>query len=229
MHSFIQWLQQLQFGSLAEMLMIAAASLLCITIHETCHGLVALWMGDDTAKRLGRLSLNPLRHLDVMGLVMMVVARFGWAKPVPVDMRRFKNPKAGMAITALAGPVSNVLLMLVASIMRILGIILYMRSENAILEYVILFLEYTAVLSAGLAVFNIFPIPPLDGSKILFSLLPDAVYRGVLRYERYGMLLLIVLLFTNVLDAPLIYLRGLLLQLVGYVTEPVYMLLVQML
>ena len=108
MEKFQAWVQQLDFTQLWEMLIVVAASLLCITFHETCHGLVAYWMGDPTAKKQGRLSLNPLRHIDIMGLVMMAVCHFGWAKPVPVDMRNFRRPKAGMALTALAGPVSDI-------------------------------------------------------------------------------------------------------------------------
>ena len=108
MEGFLNWVRQLQFGNLFEMLIIALSSLLCITVHETCHGLVAYWLGDNTAKRAGRLTLNPLRHIDIVGLIMMIVARFGWAKPVPVNMKRFKKPKIGMAVTAFAGPASAV-------------------------------------------------------------------------------------------------------------------------
>ena len=173
MNGFVQWLRQLQFGSLLDMAVIVAASLLCITVHETCHGLAACWMGDDTAKRMGRLSLNQLRHVDLMGLVMMAIVRFGWAKAVPIDMRRFRNPKVGMALTALAGPVSNVLLMILAMLLRSVAFVPYLTTNHLVWQYAVLFLEYIAVLSAGLAVFNLFPIPPLDGSKVLFAVLPD--------------------------------------------------------
>ncbi len=229
LNGIVQWFQQLNFESLFSMVMILAASLLCITVHETCHGLTAYWMGDDTAKRMGRLSLNPLRHVDVMGLVMMALVRFGWAKPVPIDMRRFRHPKVGMALTALAGPVSNVLLALAAMILRSAALACYAVSGSVFWEYIILFFEYMVILSAGLAVFNLFPIPPMDGSKVLFAVLPDRWYMQLMRYERYGMILLMVLLLTNVLDTPLLFLRGKLLDLLSIVAEPVFTLVLNLL
>ena len=222
LNGITQWLQQLEFGSLIEMVVIVAASLLCITVHETCHGLVALWLGDQTAKRQGRLSLNPLRHVDPMGLVMMALVRFGWAKPVPIDMSNFKHPKTGMAWTALGGPVSNVILALIALFVRACIYPSYLVSDSAVLAYGMLFLEYIAVLSAGLAVFNLFPVPPLDGSKVLFAVLPDHWYRKLMQYERYGMILLAILLLTNILDVPLMFLRGKLLDILTWITTPVF-------
>lgn len=222
MTDFLQWLQQLKLGNLIDMVVIVAASLLCITIHETCHGLAALWLGDDTAKKQGRLSLNPLHHVDVMGLVMMALVRFGWAKPVPIDMRKFQNPKIGMAITAFAGPVSNVLLALAAITIRAIVYPVYLISDASVWMYTVLFLEYLALLSAGLAVFNLFPVPPLDGSKVLFALLPNRWYGKLMKYERYGMLVMAVLLLTNVLDKPLLFLRGKLLDMLSMVTEPLF-------
>lgn len=208
MTTVIQWLQQLDYEVLIETIVIVAASLLCITFHETSHGLVAYWLGDDTAKRMGRLTLNPLRHVDIMGLIVMAVAKFGWAKPVPINMRRFKNPKFGMALTALSGPLSNVLLAFLALLVRGPVVLLYYREENAIiLEYAVVFLEYVAILSTGLAVFNLFPIPPLDGSKIVAAVLPQNWYNKLMRFERFGMVLLAILLFTDVLDVPLMFLR----------------------
>lgn len=198
MEKFQAWVQQLDFTQLWEMLIVVAASLLCITFHETCHGLVAYWMGDPTAKKQGRLSLNPLRHIDIMGLVMMAVCHFGWAKPVPVDMRNFRRPKAGMALTALAGPVSNVLLALVF-------LFLYGLLYRALysVQFLLDMIWLTAYISLALAIFNIIPVSPLDGSKVLFALLPDAAYAKLMRYERYGMILLLVLVATGVLGKPL--------------------------
>ena len=204
MDAFRSWLAQLQFDGVWQTAVLVAASLLCITFHETCHGLAAYRLGDNTAKRMGRLSLNPLKHVDLMGLIMMALFRFGWAKPVPVDMRNFKNPKAGMALTALAGPVSNVVLAYAAVVLCNFVIFLADRLGNTwLLLALAQFFVYVEIISAGLAVFNVFPIPPLDGSKVLFALLSDRAYDRLMRYEKYGMGLLMVLLVTGAIDRPL--------------------------
>ena len=204
MNAFRAWLAQLQFDGVWQTAVLVAASLLCITFHETCHGFAAYKLGDNTAKRMGRLSLNPLKHVDLMGLIMMALFRFGWAKPVPVDMRNFKNPKAGMALTALAGPVSNVVLAYAAVVLCNFVIFLADRLGNTwLLLALAQFFVYVEIISAGLAVFNVFPIPPLDGSKVLFALLSDRAYDRLMRYEKYGMGLLMVLLVTGVIDRPL--------------------------
>lgn len=204
MDGFVSWLRQLQFDGVWQTALLVAASLLCITFHETCHGLAAYRLGDPTAKRAGRLTLNPLRHVDIGGLLMMALFRFGWAKPVPVDMRNFKNPKAGMALTALAGPVSNVVLAYAAVVLCNFVIFLADRLGSTwLLLALAQFFVYVEIISAGLAVFNVFPIPPLDGSKVLFALLSDRAYDWLMRYEKYGMGLLMVLLVTGVIDRPL--------------------------
>ena len=204
MNAFRAWLAQLQFDGVWQTAVLVAASLLCITFHETCHGLAAYKLGDNTAKRMGRLSLNPLKHVDLMGLIMMALFRFGWAKPVPVDMRNFKNPKAGMALTALAGPVSNVVLAYAAVVLCNFVMFLADRLGSTwLLLALAQFFVYVEIISAGLAVFNVFPIPPLDGSKVLFALLSDRAYDRLMRYEKYGMGLLMVLLVTGVIDRPL--------------------------
>lgn len=186
----------LDFGSLESILLRVAAVFLCLTIHETCHGLAAYALGDPTAKRAHRLSLNPLRHIDWLGLIMMVAAGFGWAKPVPVNPNYFKKPKQGMALTALAGPMSNFLLafiMLLAA--RIFcDVASYSEANQRILDFILM----VAILSIGLGLFNLVPIPPLDGSKVLFAVLPDRAYDQLMRYERYGMLVLFALVFFDV-------------------------------
>ena len=209
MYGFMDWLRQLRCDNLLSTALAVAASLLCIVVHETCHGLIAWWLGDGTAKNAGRLTLNPLRHIDIVGLAMMAILKFGWAKPVPIDMRNFKNPKAGMAVTAAAGPISNILLAFVFLLIRSAVMGLYLE-KSSVGGWLMLneFLEYVIVISAGLAVFNLIPISPLDGSKILFAFLPQEAYFKLMRYERYGMLVLIAALFFGWLDKPLYFLRG---------------------
>ena len=196
MHYLSNLWAALDFGSLLSMVTRLAAVLLCLTVHESCHGLAAYALGDPTARREHRLSLNPLRHIDWFGLLMMFVAGFGWAKPVPVNPNYFKKPKQGMALTALAGPVSNFLLaLLMLLVARIFcDVAAYSEANQRILDFLLM----VALLSIGLGLFNLLPIPPLDGSKVLFAVLPDGAYNQLMRYERYGMLLLFALVFFDV-------------------------------
>ena len=208
MDSFSQWFSQLEWGNLIEMFISAAACLFCIVLHELCHGLSALWMGDDTARRSGRLTLNPLKHIDLVGLVMLFTVHFGWAKPVPVNMRKFRNPKLGMALTALAGPFGNFLIALLLTPAYAATLVWYESCEGLAVYYLAVFLLMTITLSIGLMVFNLIPIPPLDGSKVIFSLLPPSWYAKLMRYERYGIIVLVALLYLGVLDVPLSFLRN---------------------
>lgn len=197
---------RLDWQGLLMLLVSAAASLLCITIHELSHGYVAYRLGDPTAKNAGRLTLNPVRHIDPIGLLMMLVAHVGWAKPVPVDMRYFKDPKRGMALTALAGPVSNFLLTLVT---LGIGSLLYRFGPDSMVgAYLLLFLCYMAVLSTGLGLFNLIPVPPLDGAKIFYAVLPDRVYRTMLYYERYVRFVVLILAWLGVFSGPLNFCIG---------------------
>lgn len=192
------FLQSLDLIWLESTLMRVAAVLLCLTVHETCHGLAALMLGDPTARSQRRLSLNPLRHIDWLGLAMMLFAGFGWAKPVPVDPRYFRNPKRDMAVTALAGPVSNFLLAFLA--MAVCPVLLpFITSDTSAAYELFIFCRiYLAPLSIGLGLFNLLPIPPLDGAKALGAFLPDRTYFGLMRYERYGMFLLLALSWLGV-------------------------------
>ena len=202
------WVSQLQWELLLELLITAAAALICITFHEVSHGLTAYILGDPTADRQGRLSLNPLKHLDLWGMVMLIFAKVGWAKPVPVNPRYFRNPRADMALVSIAGPLSNVILSAVAAVGYAVSAFYAIYLDLAWLDWVAEFFNYVCSISAGLAVFNLLPIPPLDGSKVVFSLLPQEWYWKLMRYERYGMLLLMALVFTGALDAPLDFLRN---------------------
>lgn len=197
LHYLQELLQALDVVSLMDAVLRTAAVLLCLTVHETCHGLAAYALGDPTAKSMHRLSLNPLHHIDWFGLAMMFAAGFGWAKPVPVDPRYFKKPKQGMAVTALAGPVSNFLL---AVLLILISKAIYLYAPySAVWDAVFTFCLYTAApLSIGLGLFNLLPIPPLEGSKVLGVLLPDEAYSKLMRYERYGILLLLALSLLGV-------------------------------
>jgi len=192
LHYLQNLFQALDLGSLTDAVLRVAAIFICLTVHETCHGLAAYALGDPTAKAMHRLSLNPLRHIDWFGLAMMFIAGFGWAKPVPVNPRYFRKPKQGMAVTALAGPVSNFVL---AVIMIGISRLIYLYAPYSFgWDMVFTFCLYTvAPLSVGLGLFNLLPIPPLDGSKVAAVLLPDRIYIQLMRYERYGMLLLLLL------------------------------------
>lgn len=196
MLTYIQTLiQELDMEFLGSTIQRLAAVVLCLSVHEMAHGLAAYWLGDRTAQREGRLSLNPLRHVDIVGLFLLFTAGFGWAKPVPVDPRYFRNPKRGMAVTALAGPFSNMLLALLL-LLVCKGIYIY-NPSGAVWVTVFYTLLYAAQLSIGLGLFNLVPIPPLDGSKILAVFLPDRIYYTLMRYERYGMILLLLLSISD--------------------------------
>lgn len=217
MHYLSNLWAALDFGSMLDMVLRLAAVLLCLTVHETCHGLAAYALGDPTARRAHRLSLNPLRHIDWFGLLMMFAAGFGWAKPVPVNPNYFKKPKQGMALTALAGPVSNFLLALLTLLAaRIFcDVAAYSETNQRILDFLLM----VAVLSIGLGLFNLVPIPPLDGSKVLFAVLPDRAYDWLMSNERYGMLLLFALVFfdvgSNVLSKTIQWVFDLFCRMVG--------------
>ncbi len=209
----------LDFGSLEDILLRMTAVFLCLTVHETCHGLAAYALGDPTAKRAHRLSLNPLRHIDWLGLIMMAAAGFGWAKPVPVNPDYFKKPKQGMALTALAGPVSNFLL---AIVLLLMARAVYVRAmlTGSFSGTWFGFLLSTASLSVGLGLFNLVPIPPLDGSKVAAVLLPDRAYDWLMRYERFGILVLLAVISvgigSNALDGAIRWAFTLLCRLVGF-------------
>ena len=208
MSGIAAWFAQLRWDNLLELFVTAAAAVICITLHEVCHGLAAYALGDPTAKRAQRLSLNPVKHLDLWGMAMLIFAKVGWARPVPVDPRYFRNPRSGMALVSVAGPASNVLLSAVAAAGYTASAFYSIYLEQQWLDWAAVFFSYVFYISAGLAVFNLLPIPPLDGSKVVFSLLPQKWYWKLMRYERYGMFLLMALLLAGALDVPLDFLRN---------------------
>ena len=174
-----------------------------LPVHEFAHAYAAYKLGDDTARLKGRLTLNPMAHLNLWGSLMIFICGFGYATPVPVNPRRFKNPKAGMAITALAGPLSNLVMAIMFAAFSELSAVAFDKSGVMLLGILKLFFYYAGYVNVCLAIFNLIPIPPLDGSRILTVILPTEAYFKIMQYERYIMIGLIVLLFTGVLTWPL--------------------------
>ncbi len=165
--------------------------LFSLTIHEYAHAYIANKLGDDTAKRLGRLTLNPLKHLDPIGTILLLLVHFGWAKPVPVDPRNFKDPKKDMLYVAIAGPISNIITAIISGIL-LKFIIFNLASTGAFGAYtlpLIQFLVWMIFIGVVLAVFNMLPIPPLDGSRVLYGLLPDHLANSIKKIETYGILI----------------------------------------
>ncbi len=179
--------------------------LLAISIHESAHAYAALKLGDPTARNFGRISMNPLKHLNIYGTIMMVLFGFGWANPVPINARNFKNPKTGMALSALAGPASNIILGFIGYLlMRIFFVLVPAEFILTNAGYAIwLFFEVLVVLNISFAIFNFLPVPPLDGSRILYVFLPSKYYFQVMKYEQYISLAIIAAALFGLLDRPM--------------------------
>ncbi len=173
----------------------------CTPIHELSHAWVAYKLGDTTAKNDGRLTFNPIKHIDPIGMVMILLFGFGYAKPVPVNISRLKNPKKDMALVSVAGPASNLVLAFISNF--IAYALAYFGGDSSAVSILYSFFFYAAYINIILAAFNILPIPPLDGSKILAAFLPDRTYYKYMMYEKYAMIALLVILVTGILDRVL--------------------------
>ena len=183
-----------------------------ITVHEVAHGWVAKKYGDNTAAMLGRLTLNPIKHIDLLGTIiipglLLITGTgfiFGWAKPVPVDARNFKKPLHDMAIVALAGPVSNILMAIAWALLARVGVTIGNSAETVALPLIYMGIAGISI-NLVLALINLLPIPPLDGSRILTGMLPHRLAWQYNQLERYGFIILLILLYTKILNAILAY------------------------
>ena len=195
--------------TLIQFLFVVPCVLIALTFHEFAHGYMAYKLGDPTAKNFGRLTLNPLKHLDPIGTICMIFFHFGWAKPVPINSRYFKKPRRDMALTAAAGPIMTFILALFGVLVcRILTkIFVAFPAQSDFVYYIqyaaLTLFSYFHMLNLSLGVFNLIPIPPLDGSRIFYIFLPQKWYFGVMKYEKYIQLALLVLLWTGLLSRPL--------------------------
>ncbi|MBQ6703076.1 MAG: site-2 protease family protein [Clostridia bacterium] len=231
-------------ATLVEVLLCIPIVLIALSVHECAHGYAAYKMGDPTARNFGRLTLNPIKHLDPIGTICMLFLGFGWAKPVPVNVRNFNKPKKGMALTALAGPLSNLLLALLGVLFLSVLDIIYLTVpslneslpfgaigvwqlsllDGATMAYKLYwvlgnFFYLFHILNISLAIFNLLPIPPLDGSRLAMLYLPDKLYFKLMQYEQIIQIVLLVGLFTGVLSKPLGYLAVGLSDLMSYIHE----------
>ena len=191
-----------------------------LPIHEYAHAYVATKFGDDTPRLKGRLTLNPLAHLDVMGALMIFLVGFGYAKPVPVNPRRFKNLRGGLALTALAGPLSNIIMAIIFMLLaNVFNVAMIYTNGMIVTQVAMLFFTFAAQINGSLAIINLIPIPPLDGSKIVSLFIPAKYYYKILQYERYIIIAVFALIVFGVLDIPLSFLTRYAMQGISWLTS----------
>lgn len=192
-----------------QIIILAPPFLFALTIHEYCHGMVAYRLGDPTAHNLGRLTLNPLKHLDPLGVLAFIIMKIGWAKPVPVNPRYFRNPLKDMIWVALAGPGANLLTAIASSLLAQLLVFLAVWIPKPILFPLFQMVGASIWINIILAIFNLLPIPPLDGSKVLMGLLPPRQAAAFAKLEPFGFIILLALFYTGILQKILGPITGL--------------------
>lgn len=175
------------------------AVLIAITLHEYAHGFVSWKLGDPTPKQDGRLSLNPIHHLDLLGTLCLLVFHMGWAKPVQINPRYYKNPKLGTVLVSLAGPFMNFLIAFIS----MFGVVTTYTMTGTVSDIAYYICVYLVNINIGLGIFNLIPIPPLDGSKVLSAVLPEKLYFGYMKYERYFMVILLIAVYLGILSTPI--------------------------
>ena len=214
--------ESLGFSMAVQFCVLIFIVICCFPIHESAHAWAAERLGDSTGRLSGRITLNPLAHLDVLGTIMILLFGFGYAKPVPVNIRNFppEKRKVYFGLTAAAGPASNLLLAVIFTLIsNIIGVIAGKSGgASTVTEASILFCTYASYINVSLAVFNLIPIPPLDGSRILTAVLPDRIYYKIMQYERYSMyaLFLLIFLFNRLGFSPISMLAGLVNNLIDW-------------
>lgn len=198
----------------------ALAIIPAMCFHEYAHGWVSYKLGDPSPKTDGRLSLNPLHHIDPLGALFLLVFQFGWAKPVQVNPRYYKKPKEGMALVALAGPVANFILALICLIATtVISKVTGGSVTSEAVYYIYQFLWLMAIINVGFGVFNLIPLPPLDGSKVIGVVLPTEWYFKYMRFEQYGFILLFLLLALGAFNSPLVWLRSGVMNYLGFLAD----------